>query len=197
MAVLTNFYTALAAYYNEYEEALGENYAVAQQMFETIQTLHDLMDEFILKGRDNELAAALVIYTAMLDLLEVDDDDAARDVTTANLETFFFSVDSGSKKTFQTLTDGDTVTWNIENGYNAKVTLAGDRTLSITNAVSGDSGTLVVIQDAVGGHTLTLPAGSKEIGGAITLSVAANATDIISFLYDGTAYYWNIGNAYA
>lgn len=62
MAVLTNFYTALAAYYNEYEEALGENYAVAQQMFETIQTLHDLMDEFILKGRDNELAAALVIY---------------------------------------------------------------------------------------------------------------------------------------
>jgi len=100
-------------------------------------------------------------------------------------------------KTFQSLTDGATITWNIEDGYNATVTLGGNRTLSITNAVSGDSGTLIVKQDAVGSRTLTLPSGSKEMAGSITLSTAANSIDIIAWLYDGTNYYWNFGGAYA
>jgi hypothetical protein len=71
----------------------------------------------------------------------------------------------------------------------AKVTLGGNRTLSITGLASGASGTLIVKQDATGSHTLTLPAGSKVInggGGAVALSTSADAIDILAFTYDGT-----------
>lgn len=99
------------------------------------------------------------------------------------------------------LTDGATVTWNYgfdpsDVGALASVTLAGNRTLAISGVSAGNSGTLIVRQDATGGRTLTLPAGSLVVnggGGAITLSSGANNVDIISFLYDGTNYYWWYG----
>lgn len=100
---------------------------------------------------------------------------------------------------FQTLTDGATITYNIASGYNAKVTLGGNRTLSITNVAAGDYGTLIVIQDGSGSKTLTLPAGSKVISGgagAITLTTTANAIDVLSWFYDGTTYYWTYGKNY-
>lgn len=100
-------------------------------------------------------------------------------------------------KTFQTLTDGATISWAVADGYNAVVTLGGNRTLSITDAVSGDSGTLVVKQDAEGSRTLTLPSGSLEINGSITLSTSANSIDILGWLYDGSNYYWNFGGSYS
>jgi hypothetical protein len=56
-----------------------------------------------------------------------------------------------------------------------------------------------VKQDATGSRTLTLPAGSKVInggGGAVTLTTAANATDVLSYFYDGTNYFWTIGYNY-
>lgn len=101
--------------------------------------------------------------------------------------------------TVQTLTDGVTVTFNATNGSNAVVTLGGNRTLAWSNTVAGTYYTLRVIQDATGSRTLTLPAGSKVIGGgsgAITLSTAANAVDLITFYYDGTNYYITYGTNY-
>lgn len=100
--------------------------------------------------------------------------------------------------TFQTLEDAAPVKWNLLNGYNAKVTLEGNRALSITNASSGMSGLLIVKQDATGNRTLTLPSGSIILGGgSLTLSTAANAVDILTFVYDGTNYYWSLGKGYA
>lgn len=99
----------------------------------------------------------------------------------------------------QTLTDGATITWNMASGFNAKVTLAGNRTLAISNAVSGDYGKLNITQDATGSRTITLPAGSKVIGGgsgAVTLTTTAAAIDVLTFFYDGTNYFWNIGKNY-
>lgn len=99
----------------------------------------------------------------------------------------------------QTLTDGATVTWNHNLGLNAKVTLGGNRTLAMSNPVSGSYGTLRVIQDATGSRTLTLPAGSKVINGgagAITLTTTANAIDVLTFYYDGTNYFWTYGKNY-
>lgn len=43
-------------------------------------------------------------------------------------------------------------------------------------------------QDATGGRTLTL-SGFKKSQGVLTLSSAANAIDIVVFLYDGSAWY--------
>lgn len=99
---------------------------------------------------------------------------------------------------FDTLTDAAIVAWafNGAESRNASVTLGGNRTLSISGATNGASGTIAVTQDGTGSRTLTLPAGSKVIAGgtgAATLTTTAGATDILSFVYDGTNYFWTVG----
>lgn len=91
------------------------------------------------------------------------------------------------------LTDATTITWNVDNGLNARVVLQGNRALSIANVREGDVGFLTVVQDAVGNRSLTLPVGSKVKGGSLSLSTAANAVDILSFYFDGSYYNWVIG----
>jgi hypothetical protein len=99
----------------------------------------------------------------------------------------------------QTLVDGATVTWNMLFGGNATLSLAGNRTLDITNVAPNTSGTLKVVQDATGSRTLTLPANSKVRDGgtgAVTLTATAAAIDILTFFYDGTNYYWDYRKNY-
>jgi len=104
----------------------------------------------------------------------------------------------------QILTGGDgatNITWDYSNGYNAKVTLSGlpaaVRVLDEpTNVSSGDYGTLMVVQDAIGTKTLTLPASFKVVsggGGAIAVSAAPNSKDVISWFYDGTDFLVSFG----
>jgi hypothetical protein len=97
------------------------------------------------------------------------------------------------------LSDGATITWDT-GGYatsHATVTLGGNRTLSITNAVSGASGILIVTQDGTGSRTLTLPAGSKSAGGSITLTTDVGAVDVLSWVLLGSTYYWTFGADFA
>ena len=93
-----------------------------------------------------------------------------------DLKTFISGVNS-----FQTLTDAANISWNYALGYNAEVTLTASRILDEpTNTEDGDYGTLVITQDGVGSHTLTLPASFKVVNGvsgAITLSTAPNSVD--------------------
>ncbi|MHA4810548.1 autotransporter outer membrane beta-barrel domain-containing protein [Flavitalea flava] len=100
--------------------------------------------------------------------------------------------------TVQTLTSGS-ISWDQTKGATATVTLTGNSTLTITGAVAGMYGLIKVIQDATGSRTLALPSGSKVInggGGAVTLTSAANAIDVLSYYYDGTNYYWTVGYNY-
>lgn len=97
---------------------------------------------------------------------------------------------------YTTLSDGATITWDVNDAYVAEVTLGGNRALSISNAIAGSNGTLIINQDATGNRTLSLPSGSKVVngeGGSVTLSSTANATDILSFIYNGTNYFWTYG----
>ncbi len=99
----------------------------------------------------------------------------------------------------QTLTDGATITYSATAGVSARVTLGGNRTLSITNMNNGMYLTLLVVQDGTGGRTLTLPSGTKVINGgagAVTLSSAANAQDILTFFEINNVIYCNIGRNY-
>jgi hypothetical protein len=102
----------------------------------------------------------------------------------------------------QALTDGATISWNPTLGLNASVTLGGNRTLSFTTPpTAGAYGTLVITQDATGGRTLTLPSTANVVLGStstttIALSSAGGAKDILTFYYDGTNCYWNIGQGY-
>lgn len=105
---------------------------------------------------------------------------------------------ASSSNTPQALSDAASIVWNVGNGSNASVTLGGNRTLSISNATAGMYGTLDVNQDAAGSRTLTLPAGSKVSsnwgsGTTIYLSTVGLATDVLSFYFDGTNYFWTIG----
>lgn len=69
---------------------------------------------------------------------------------------------SRNKGTLQTLTDAANISWDMDLGDDAKVTLAGNRTLSApTNEVVGQFGYLDVIQDATGARTLAWNAAYK------------------------------------
>jgi len=100
-------------------------------------------------------------------------------------------------KAFQTLVDAANISWNYALGYNAEVTLTASRILDEpTNTADGDYGTLVINQDGVGSHTLTLPASFKVVnggGGAITLSTAANSVDSISWVKKGSDFLVSVG----
>jgi hypothetical protein len=97
------------------------------------------------------------------------------------------------------LTDAATVTWDTAGNAAplAKVTLAGNRTLVIANAVAGQRGRLEVFQDATGSRTLTLPAGSIREGGALALTATAGARDLLSYEFDGSNFWWSIRKAFA
>lgn len=88
----------------------------------------------------------------------------------------------------KTLTDGATINWDLRYEQVAEVTLAGNRTLANpTNGEAGGTYILIVKQDSTGSRTLSFGANYAFPGGtAPTLSTAANAVDVLSFVYDGT-----------
>lgn len=74
-----------------------------------------------------------------------------------------------------------------------KATLTGNITIDAATAfpASPKAGTQFAFrikQDATGGRTMTLT-GIKRSNGVLTLSTAANATDVIVFFYDGGQWY--------
>lgn len=80
-----------------------------------------------------------------------------------------------------TLADAATIAWDMATGFNAIVTLGGNRTLGApTNARAGLSGALQVIQDGTGSRTLAYNA-AWDFGatGAPTLTTTAAADDMI------------------
>jgi len=71
---------------------------------------------------------------------------------------------------------------------NSRTTLTGDTVITLSNLTDGMSGNIKVLQDATGGHTLTILPTPKVINGgtgAIALTGDANSTDILSWWYDG------------
>lgn len=90
-----------------------------------------------------------------------------------------------------TLTDGATINWDASVNQVTSVTLAGNRTLAApTNLADGATYILIIKQDATGGRTLTFNTAYKFPGGTVpTLSTAANAVDIITFVSDGANMY--------
>jgi hypothetical protein len=126
------------------------------------------------------------------------DGQAAGSISEQDHRDFVVSAAAWVAPAFVTLTDAATVTWALAGPTShARVTLGGNRTLDITGETNGYSGILIVTQDGTGSRTLTLPAGSLVPGGSITLSTAAAAVDVLSFVYDGTSFYWTFGEAFA
>ena len=140
-------------------------------MSDTIRTSADNLGQFTLTG-----AAKRLVPQFVRDLI--------------------VSVYSWIGPAYTTLTSSaGAVTWAAasEKVNNAKITLTEATTLTITGAIEGGTYWLEVTQDATGSRTLTLPAGSKSAGGSITLTTTASAVDVLSWVYDGTSYYWTFG----
>lgn len=91
-------------------------------------------------------------------------------------------VDNGNSST------ADTIVWN--KGNIQKSTLTDNCTFTFTAPSAEGSFMLRLVQDGTGSRTVTWPASVKWPGGtAPTLSTAAGAVDIVTFIYDGTNYY--------
>lgn len=100
--------------------------------------------------------------------------------------------------TTQVIADAATINWNMDLGSVMQVTLGGNRTIAApTNLVSGGTYTAVIKQDATGNRTMTWNAVFKFAGGSKTLSTAANAVDVATFVSDGVNLYGQLIKAVA
>jgi hypothetical protein len=86
------------------------------------------------------------------------------------------------------LTDGATITPDFNAANNYSLTIGGNRTLANpTNITAGQSGAIVITQDATGGRTLAYGSYWKFPGGTIpTLTTTASAVDVIVYYVEST-----------
>ena len=83
-----------------------------------------------------------------------------KEVFTGDLDASGTVTAGGFVGTPQTLTDAASITYDLANGHNAKVTLTDDRILLFpTNIAEGASGVLTVTQDGTGGRALAFGTG--------------------------------------
>jgi len=87
------------------------------------------------------------------------------------------------------LTDGATIALNWNSANVQSVTLAGNRTFTFANPLSGGRYMIYLTQDATGSRTITWPTIKWANGTTPVLTTTASKTDIITITYDGTSYY--------
>lgn len=98
------------------------------------------------------------------------------------------AVFSRSVGTPSALTDAATITPDLSLANHFTVTLGGNRTLANpTNPTAGQSGLIVITQDATGSRTLAYGTYWKFPGGsAPTLTTTANAVDLLAYYCEST-----------
>jgi hypothetical protein len=92
----------------------------------------------------------------------------------------------------QELTDGANISWDMDSGGFAYVTLGGNRTLdNPTNVEAGGTYKILINQDATGGRTLSFGSNFKFPGNVEpTLSSGAGDVDMLEFIaYDSSTLY--------
>lgn len=98
-----------------------------------------------------------------------------------------------------TLTWSSTVAWSCNFLQTAILTLGGtSTTLTPGSFVAGGTYVLILKQDSTGSRSVTWGTGFKWVSGsAPTISTAANAVDILTFVSDGTSMFGVIQNRFA
>jgi hypothetical protein len=92
---------------------------------------------------------------------------------------------------WNTATDGATVTFDLSTYKKQRVTLAGNRTLALSNVSAGDVFMIALIQDAVGGRTVTWFSTIKWADGVVpTLTTTADKADVFGFIQISIGNYY-------
>lgn len=88
------------------------------------------------------------------------------------------------------VTSSASITLDLSQGQVQAVTLGINSTLNApTNVQNGETFMLIVTQDSTGGRTLAYNSAFKFPGGTVpTLSTAAGATDLLSFVAESSAF---------
>jgi hypothetical protein len=93
-------------------------------------------------------------------------------------------------QTMITATDGATVTFDLATGNIQTVTLAGNRTLALSNPSTGQCFVLRLVQDGTGSRTVTWFSTIKWPGAVTpTLTTTAAKTDVFGFICTGSNTY--------
>jgi hypothetical protein len=94
------------------------------------------------------------------------------------------TLDGPLAATVTTLTDAATIAVNMATSCNFTVTLGGNRTLgNPTGMVTGQTGSIFIVQDATGSRTLAYSANWEFPNGAApTLTTTANAVDRLDYI---------------
>lgn len=97
---------------------------------------------------------------------------------------------NGSVLALTTASDAGTVTFDLTASNVHTVTLAGSRTLAISNASVGQPFVLRLVQDGTGSRTVTWFSTIKWAGGsAPTLTSTASKTDVFGFITTSSGNY--------
>lgn len=102
--------------------------------------------------------------------------------TGAEVETAFLNMSDSVGWEHEKYTISSGSLYNCSNGNLQEITLTGNASLTISNAQAGKYYTLI----KKGAFTLTLPTGEFSASGSVT----GTGTTVITFLYDGTDYYF-------
>tara|TARA_Y100000361_G_scaffold101984_1_gene91786 strand:- start:518 stop:1330 length:813 start_codon:yes stop_codon:yes gene_type:complete len=99
------------------------------------------------------------------------------------------TVTGGVRANIVTLSDGANISYDMDDGNNATVTLGGNRTLdNPSNVTVGQSGSIFIVQDGTGSRTLSYGSAYDFASGtAPTLSTGANAVDRIDYVVRTTS----------
>ena len=96
---------------------------------------------------------------------------------------------NASVQAFTTDSDGATVTFNMSASNVHTVTLAGDRTLAVSNVSTGQAFVIILTQDGPGSRTVTWFGSILWPDGTVpTLTTTGGDKDAFGFIYDGTNY---------
>ena len=99
------------------------------------------------------------------------------------------TVTGGVRANIVTLTDAANISYDMDDGNNATVTLGGNRTLdNPSNVTVGQSGSIFIVQDGTGSRTLSFGSAYDFAGGtAPTLTTTASAVDRIDYVVRTTS----------
>lgn len=193
--VLSDFCTDFNAFVTLYNAAVSSNKRRAAILEETIDKLHNEYGLFNMYGRDGDYTKSLTHYQAMLTLLDVAVTDDEWLITTADLQTFFGVTTISSDQPFHIDTFANPLNLNVSVYKNHKCIITGNTEVTLTGLVNGDSGTIVLKIDNVGGYSITLDSSVFTLMyGVTTIDSTATTSNLISWTYDGADVHYTILN---